>query len=99
MHDRSHTPHRLQSTLTPAQEAVAVALRKSLLFPLDDLLSVVREFLKGLDLGRRELSRFDPRFHKRSPKNPFLSACCFEPDMNWSGHLTDHRDQVFMPFW
>ena len=45
VHDRSHTPHRLQSTLTPAQEAVALALRKSLLLPLDDLLSVVREFL------------------------------------------------------
>ena len=27
--DRSHTPHRLQTTLTPAQEAVAVALRKT----------------------------------------------------------------------
>ncbi|MBL3567263.1 IS481 family transposase, partial [Rhodovulum sulfidophilum] len=30
VHDRSHTPHRLQTTLTPAQEAVAVALRKAL---------------------------------------------------------------------
>ena len=37
--DRSHTPHRLQTTLTPAQEAVAVALRRTLLLPLDDLLS------------------------------------------------------------
>ena len=45
VHDRSHTPHRLQTTLTPAQEAVAVALRKALLLPLDDLLAVVREFL------------------------------------------------------
>ena len=45
VHDRSHTPHKLQTTLTPAQEAVAVALRKALLLPLDDLLSVVREFL------------------------------------------------------
>ena len=36
--DRSHTPHRLQTTLTPAQEAVVVELRKMLLFPLDDLL-------------------------------------------------------------
>jgi hypothetical protein len=44
-HDRSHTPHRLQTTLTPAQEAVAVALRKSLLVSIDDLLAVVREFL------------------------------------------------------
>ena len=43
--DRSHTPHRLQTTLTPAQEAVAVVLRQALLLPLDDLLSVVREFL------------------------------------------------------
>ena len=30
VHDRSHTPHRLQTTLTPAQEAVAVVLRKTL---------------------------------------------------------------------
>ena len=45
VHDRSHTPHRLQTTLTPAQEAVAVALRKTLLVSLDDLLAVVREFL------------------------------------------------------
>lgn len=43
VHDRSHTAHRLQTTLTPAQEAVAVALRKTLLVPLDDLLAVVRE--------------------------------------------------------
>ncbi len=44
VHDRSHTAHRLQSTLTPPQ-AVAVSLRKTLLLPLDDLLCVVREFL------------------------------------------------------
>ena len=43
--DRSHTPHRLQTRLTPAQEAVAVCLRRTLLLPLDDLLAVVREFL------------------------------------------------------
>jgi len=45
VHDRSHTAHRLQTTLTPAQEAVAVSLRTTLLLPLDDLLSVAREFL------------------------------------------------------
>ncbi|MDR2429630.1 MAG: IS481 family transposase, partial [Puniceicoccales bacterium] len=32
--DASHTAHRLQTTLTPAQEAVAVELRKCLLLPL-----------------------------------------------------------------
>ena len=35
----SHTPHRLQTTLSPAQEAVAVALRTTLLLPMDDLLA------------------------------------------------------------
>ena len=43
--DRSHTAHRLQTTLTPAQEAIAVELRRTLLLPLDDLLAVTREFL------------------------------------------------------
>ena len=56
MHDRSHTPHRLQTTLTPAQEAVAVALRRALLVSLDDLLAVVREFLNP-DVSRSGLDR------------------------------------------
>jgi hypothetical protein len=43
--DKSHTPHRLQTILTPAQEAVAVSLRQTLLLPLDDFLAVVLEFL------------------------------------------------------
>lgn len=42
---RSHTAHRLQTTLTPAQEAIVVELRRTLLLSLDDLLSVTREFL------------------------------------------------------
>ena len=63
VHDRSHTPHRLQTTLTPAQEAVAVALRKALHLPLDDLLAVVRGFLNphvarsGLDRCLRRHGR------------------------------------------
>ena len=44
-HDRSHTAHNLQTTLSPAQELVAVELRCMLLLPLDDLLSVTREFM------------------------------------------------------
>lgn len=43
--DRSHRPHRLQTTLSPEQEALVVELRKLLLLPLDDLLIVVREFI------------------------------------------------------
>ncbi len=62
--EASHRPHLLQTTLTPAQEAVVVALRETLLLPLDDLLSVAREFItpaasrSGLDrcLRRHGLS-------------------------------------------
>ena len=45
VHDLSATPHSLQTTLTPAQEAVVVELRRLLLLPLDDLLAVTGEFL------------------------------------------------------
>jgi hypothetical protein len=44
--DRSHTPHHLQTTLTPAQEAVVAELRRLLLLPLDDLVAVVKEFIE-----------------------------------------------------
>ncbi|MEO7065616.1 MAG: hypothetical protein ABI114_01795 [Rhodanobacter sp.] len=43
--DRSHRPDTLHCTLTPAQEAVAMTIRRMLWLPLDDLLVVVREFL------------------------------------------------------
>jgi len=46
----------LQTTLTPAQEAVAVALRRTLHVSLDDLLAVVREFLNP-DASRSGLDR------------------------------------------
>lgn len=44
---RSHRPHKLSTTLTPAQEAVVVELRRTLLLPLDDLLVVAREFINA----------------------------------------------------
>jgi len=43
--DRSHRPLNLDTTLTPAQEARVVEIRRSLLLPLDDLLCVIREFI------------------------------------------------------
>lgn len=43
--DASHRPHRIHATLTTAQEVLVVALRKSLLLPLDDLLAVTHEFI------------------------------------------------------
>lgn len=44
--DRSHLPHRLNTTLTPAQELLVVELRRMVLLPLDDLLAITREFIK-----------------------------------------------------
>ena len=43
--DLSHRPHKLNTTLSPEQEAIAVELRCLALLPLDDLLAVVREFI------------------------------------------------------
>ena len=43
--DRSHRPHTLRCTLSAAQEAVTMEIRRMLWLPLDDLLVVVREFL------------------------------------------------------
>ncbi len=54
--DASHRPHRLHTTLTPAQELVVIELRKTLLLPLDDLLTVTREFLNP-DVSRSGLDR------------------------------------------
>jgi hypothetical protein len=46
----------LQTTLSPAQEAIVVALRRTLLLPLDDLLAVTREFVCE-DVSRSGLDR------------------------------------------
>ena len=43
--DLSHRPHKLHTTLTPVQEAMAVELRRMLFLPLDDLVAIVREFI------------------------------------------------------
>ena len=54
--DASHRPHTLHTTLTPTQEAIVIYLRRALLLPLDDLLSVVREFLQP-EVSRSGLDR------------------------------------------
>ena len=40
--DCSHRPHKLSTTLTPAQEVLVVEVRRTLLLPLDDLPPCVR---------------------------------------------------------
>ena len=43
--DVSHRPKTMYTTLTPDQELIVVELRRTLLLPTDDLLSITREFI------------------------------------------------------
>jgi transposase len=45
--DRSHRAHKLQTTLSSAQEAVVVSLRQSLYLPLNDLLYITRQYINA----------------------------------------------------
>jgi transposase InsO family protein len=42
VHDRSHTPHRLTTTMTAWEEALAIELRRTLGLALDDILEAMR---------------------------------------------------------
>ena len=95
--DRSHTAHRLQTTLTPAQEAVVVHLRRTLLLPLDDLLAVTREFLcdrvsrSGLDRCLRRHGVGNVHALKpATPKEPHKTFKSYEP-----GYV--HMDVKYLP--
>ncbi len=95
--DRSHTAHQLATTLTPAQEAVVVELRRMLLLPLDDLLAVTREFLNpdvsrsGLDrcLRRHGVSNLNA-LRPKTPAEPHKAFKTYEP-----GFL--HVDVKYLP--
>lgn len=52
----------MHCTLSPAQEAVAMEIRRTLWLPLDDLLVVVREFLNA-KVSRSGLARCLARHH------------------------------------
>ena len=54
--DASHRPHRIHATLSPVQEQIVVALRQTVLLPLDDLLAVTREFIHP-EVSRSGLNR------------------------------------------
>jgi transposase InsO family protein len=93
--DRSHTPHRLQTTLNAGQEELVVYLRKQLRLPLDDLLAVVREFVHPT-MGRSSLHRLLVRrgvdqlpkpSPESSPAKPFKA---YEP-----GYV--HIDVKYLP--
>lgn len=76
-------PHTLHTTLNPAQAAVVLILRESLLLPLDNLLAITHEFLNpavsrsGLSrcLRRHGVSRLnDLRIREYGPNTPALKT-------------------------
>ena len=93
--DRSHTAHRLQTTLNAAQEELVIYLRTQLLLPLDDLLAVVHEFIEP-EMSRSALDRLlRRRGHSRLPvadKTPatFKPFKAYEP-----GYI--HIDVKYLP--
>jgi len=46
IHDRSHRPQRLQTSLNGTQENLVMCLRQALRLPLDDLLCLTRQFIQ-----------------------------------------------------
>jgi len=54
--DASHTPKKLNTTLSPAQEYVVVELRKRLLLSLDELLLICQQFINA-DVSRSGIQR------------------------------------------
>ena len=69
--DKSHRPHQLHTSLTPLQEEIVVQLRRSLLLTIDDLLVVVREFIKP-EMGRSSLIRLLKRYAVNSLKDLYI---------------------------
>lgn len=62
-------PQRLQTTATPAQEAIVVYLRMTLLLPLDDLLAVTCEFqLHGAASLTPAVARFQRGRYRAPPR-------------------------------
>jgi len=106
--DASHRPQRLHAT---AQEAVVAALRETLLLPLDDLLTVTREFIhpevsrSGLDrcLRRHGVSNLKALMpQEEGAKTPVKPVKAYDPgcvhvDVKYLPQMPDedHRQYLF----
>ena len=106
--DASHTAHRLQTTLTAAQERLVVELRKTLLLPLDDLLAVCREFICA-DVSRSGLDRCLRRhgvgnlnaLKPKAPTEPAKGFKAYEPgyvhiDVKYLPQMADEKSRSYL---
>lgn len=109
VHDRSHTAHRLQTTLTEAQGAIVVHLRKTLQLPLDDLLLVTREFISAaasrsaIDrlLRRHGVSRLDKAVEAKDAKPAWKPFKAYEPgfvhvDVKYLPKMVDQDQRQYL---
>ena len=107
--DRSHTRHRLDTTLSEAQGAIVIELRRTLGLPLDDLVVVTREFINPAAsrsaihrlLKRHGLSRLVTA--TSSDKRPVSVFKTYEPgfihiDVKYLPQMADesHRRYLFV---
>src|SRR5260370_13113384 len=69
VHDRSHVPHRLATTMTDWEEALCVELRRALALPLDDILAAIRPCLNPA-LSRSAIHRCLKRPRISPPRRP-----------------------------
>lgn len=106
VHDGSHTPHRLQTTLNAGQEEIVVYLRTHLRLSLDDLLAVVREFIEPA-MSRSALDRLlRRRGVNRLPEpevapNPVKAFKAYEPgyvhmDVKYLPQMQDERERSYV---
>lgn len=109
VHDRSHRPHHLHTTLSAAQEAIVVELRRLLLLPLDDLLVVTREFINpavsrsGLDrcLRRHGVSNLKDLIPKEEQARPAKTFKHYVPgfvhiDVKYLPQMPDEQQRRYL---
>jgi transposase-like protein len=89
--DGSHSPKTMYTTLTPDQELIVVALRRTLLLPTDDLVAVTREFINPA-VSRAGLGRCLRRHGVSDPRDLVMQECRFSGQSK--GRLSDQDLQT-----
>ena len=107
--DASHRPHKLHTTLPPEQEEIVVELRRMLLLGVDDLLVMVRRFIKptmsrsALDrlLRRHDVSRLSELEPKPEPDQPPKQFKSYAPgfvhvDVKYLPRMRDEASRKYL---
>ena len=94
VHDRSHVPHRLATTMSDWEAALCVELRRSLALPLDDIAEAMRRCINP-KLSRSAIHRCLKRHGISARRSPDKApALAFETDTP-AGFI--HVDVKYLP--